>query len=76
MLVETLRRTALHGTELARAQAWILRQRLLFHDGPHWQQLNRDVREQLFDHLADMCLEIVNGHTQEKDEEQSDDFEN
>lgn len=57
----------------------IARQRPLLHEGPDWWQLDSDVREQLVDHLADMCLAIVNGHAShspEKDQEQSDDFEN
>ncbi len=56
----------------------IARQRPLFHDGPDWWQLNSHVREQLVDHLADMCLEIADVHAspQRKDQEQSDDFEN
>ena len=55
----------------------IARQRPLFHDGPDWWQLNSDVREQLVDHLAGMCLEIVNTtYLEEKDQEQSDDCQN
>ena len=56
----------------------IARQRPLFHEGPDWRQLNNRVREQLVDHLADMCVEIANAHAfpQSKDQEQSDDFEN
>lgn len=57
----------------------IARQRLLFHDGPDWCQLHSDVREQVLEHLAEMCLAIVKGHephSPQKDQESSDDFEN
>jgi hypothetical protein len=35
------------------------RQRPLFHEGPDWQQLDEQLRQQLVQGLADICYGIV-----------------
>ena len=37
------------------------RQRPLFHDGPDWQQLDKELRRQLVARLANICHRIVGG---------------
>lgn len=53
------------------------RQRPLFHDGPAWWQLNKDVGQQVVRFFGDMCLEIVKGRMSPeeppKEQEQRDD---
>lgn len=41
------------------------RQRPLFREGPTWRQLPQEVQQQVVQRLADLCCEIVNGHTPE-----------
>jgi hypothetical protein len=52
------------------------RQRPLFHDGPDWQQLDKELRRQLVARLANICHCIVGGlpsHQSPIEQEQSDD---
>ncbi len=37
------------------------RQRPLFHDGPDWQQLDKELRRQLIGRLSEICHCIVGG---------------
>ena len=52
------------------------RQRPLFHDGPDWQQLDQQLRQQLVGRLADICHCIVSepvGPLSSKQEQPDDD---
>ena len=53
------------------------RQRPLFHDGPAWWQLNKDVYQQVVRLFGDMCLDIVKGRMSsdepQNEQEQRDD---
>lgn len=44
------------------------RQRPLFYEGPDWCQFDGDVRVQLVERLAALCLEILNEHTPDQPE--------